>query len=231
MIIPRRFLNRFSRTPKPPTAASPPPKAVFLSLSFHVLFRFSAAAQASLHRPAPRTRSRATLIPLLRPLDRRKGLLSHISPVSSTALILILRYLRFTSATPAFCDRSPFLRRRADFLCRRSTFLCRRVSPGEAAPKGATGRGDPTASVRSTLRLAPTADHIRPFRRRKLARPAAPFCHHSPTRLRPLPDPPLTIAKSGGNHRPTLASKRPCITRFQSLDNPWHVHSNPGTVS
>ena len=73
MIIPRRFLNRFSRTPKPPTAASPPPKAVFLSLSFHVLFRFSAAAQASLHRPAPRIRSRATLIPLLRPLDRRKG--------------------------------------------------------------------------------------------------------------------------------------------------------------
>ena len=52
------------------------PKAAFISLSFHrrrVLSRFSAAAQASLHRPAPRTRSRATLIPLLRPLDRRKG--------------------------------------------------------------------------------------------------------------------------------------------------------------
>ena len=81
MIIPRRFLNRFSRTPKPPTAASPPPKAVFLSLSFHVLFRFSAAAQASLHRPAPRTRSRATLIPLLRPLDRRKG---QKTPIDNT---------------------------------------------------------------------------------------------------------------------------------------------------
>ena len=74
-----------------PTAA---PKAAFISLSFHrrrVLFRFPAAAQASLHRPAPRTRSRATLIPLLRPLDRRKGLLSHISPVSSTALIVVCR--------------------------------------------------------------------------------------------------------------------------------------------
>ena len=45
------------------------PKAAFLSLSFR--FHFTAAAQASLHRPAPRTRSRATLIPLLRPLDRR----------------------------------------------------------------------------------------------------------------------------------------------------------------
>ena len=144
------------------------PKAAFISLSFHhrrVLFRFSAAAQASLHRPAPRTRSRATLIPLLRPLDRRKELLSHISPVSSTALILILRYLRFTSATHAFCDRSPFLCRRANFLCRRSTFLCRRVSPGEAAPKGATRRGDPTLRVRSTLRLAPTATPIRPIYR------------------------------------------------------------------
>ena len=132
MIIPRRFLNRFSRTPKPPTAASPPPKAAFISLSFHhrrVLFRFSAAAQASLHRPAPRTRSRATLIPLLRPLDRRKGLLSHISPVSSTALILILRYLRFNSATPAFCDRSPFLCRRANFFCRRRPHALRPQHP------------------------------------------------------------------------------------------------------
>ena len=116
-----------------PTAA---PKAAFISLSFHhrrVLFRFSAAAQASLHRPAPRTRSRATLIPLLRPLDRRKELLSHISPVSSTALILALQYLRFTSAVPTFCDRSPFLCRRADFFCRRSTFLCRR-RPHAARP-------------------------------------------------------------------------------------------------
>ena len=109
-----------------PTAA---PKAAFISLSFHrrrVLSRFSADAQASLHRPAPRTRSRTTLIPLLRPLDRRKELLSHISPVSSTALILALQYLRFTSAVPAFCDRRPFLCRRANFLYRRANFFCRR---------------------------------------------------------------------------------------------------------
>ena len=64
--------------PPPPTAAPQKP----LSFRFH----FTAAAQASLHRPAPRTRSRATLIPLLRPLDRRKELLSHISPASPTAL-------------------------------------------------------------------------------------------------------------------------------------------------
>ena len=89
------------------------PKAAFISLSFHhrrVLFRFSAAAQASLHRPAPRTRSRATLIPLLRPLDRRKGLLSHISPVSPTALTChparhFRAYCRPRSAHPA----TPFL--------------------------------------------------------------------------------------------------------------------------
>ena len=145
---------------------------------------------------------------------------------------------------------------------------------------------DPTLCVRSTLRLAPTADLIRPFRRRNPPCPAAPFCHHSPTRLRPLPDLPLTTAKSGGGHSPTsalsippippisavhschqatstvcsvwsycptrfgilpdstwnkarpappysptLTSKRPRITRFQLLDNPCHVHSNPGTVS
>ena len=102
-----RLHNRFSRTPQPQTAAPPPLKQ-------------------SLHRPAPRTRSLATLIPLLRPLDRRKELLSHISPVSSTALILALQYLRFTSAVPTFCDRSPFLCRRADFLCRRANFFCRR---------------------------------------------------------------------------------------------------------
>ena len=121
-----------------PNRQPPRPKSrfhfAFISLSFHrhrVLFRFSAAAQASLHRPAPRTRSRATLIPLLRPLDRRKGLLSHLSPVSSTGLILALQYLRFTSAVPTFCDRSPFLCRRADFFCRRSTFLCRRRPHGE----------------------------------------------------------------------------------------------------
>ena len=83
--------------------------------------------------------------------------------------------LRSATATPAFCDRRPFLCRRSTFLCRRANFFCRRVSPGEAAPKGATRRGDPTASVRSTLRLAPTADPIRPFRRRKPARPAAPL--------------------------------------------------------
>ena len=88
--------------------------------------RRAAAAQASRHRPAPRTRSRATLIPLLRPLDRRKELLSHISPVSSTALILTLRYLHFISAATTFCDRRPFLCRRADFLCRRANFFCRR---------------------------------------------------------------------------------------------------------
>ena len=60
------------------------PMSAFISLSFHhrrVLFRFSAAAQASLHRPAPRTRSRATLIPLLRPLDRRKG---QKTPIDNT---------------------------------------------------------------------------------------------------------------------------------------------------
>ena len=190
------------------------------------------------------------------------------------------------SAAPAFSDRSPFLCRRSTFLCRRANFFCRRVSPGEAAPKGAARRGDPTASVRSTLRLAPTADLIRPFRRRNPPCPADPFCHHSPTRLRPLPDLPLTTAKSRGGHSPTsaslvppippisavhssrqatstvcsvwsyfptrfgilpdppchrdrsappysptLTSKRPRITRFLSLDNPCHEHSNPGTVS
>ena len=190
MIIPRRFLNRFSRTPKPPTAASPPPKAVFLSLSFHVLFRFSAAAQASLHRPAPRTRSRATLIPLLRPLDRRKELLSHISPVSSTALILILRYLRFTSATPAFYDRSPFLCRRANFLCRRSTFLCRR-RPHAARPQHPPSRAyrhsnppDLPSVLRQSAvhRLAipcppvRTSDRrVRPYCRSRLVVPAISF--------------------------------------------------------
>ena len=34
----------------------------------------------------------------------------------------------FTSAVPAFCDRSPFLCRRANFLCRRANFFCRRAN-------------------------------------------------------------------------------------------------------
>ena len=169
------------------------PKAAFISLSFHhrrVLFRFSAAAQASLHRPAPRTRSRATLIPLLRPLDRRKELLSHISPVSSTALILILRYLRFTSATHAFCDRSPFLCRRANFLCRRSTFLCRR-KPHAARPQHPPSRAyrhsnppDLPSVLRQSAvhRLAipcppvRTSDRrVRPYCRSRLVVPAISF--------------------------------------------------------
>ena len=64
----------------------------------------------------------------------------------------------------------------------------------------------PTLCVRSTLKPAPTADLIRPFRRRNPPRPVAQLYHHSPTRLRPLPDLPLTTAKSGGCHSPTLAS-------------------------
>ena len=81
------------------SAISSPQKP--LSFRFH----FTAAAQASLHRPAPRTRSRATLIPLLRPLDCRKELLSHISLVSSTALIVVrLFYVRLCGHRTAAFD-------------------------------------------------------------------------------------------------------------------------------
>ena len=86
---------------------------------------------------------------------------------------------------------------------------------------------DPTLCVRSTLRLAPTADLIRPFRRRNPPCPAAPFCHHSPTRLRPLPDLPWSTAKLATPHSPTLASLVPPIPPISAVHS---CHQAESTV-
>ena len=187
---------------QPPRRTAAPQKP--LSFRFH----FTAAAQASLHRPAPRTRSRATLIPLLRPLDRRKELLSHISPVSSTALILALQYLRFTSAVPTFCDRSPFLCRRADFLCRRADFLCRRAN---------------FFCRRSTHAVRPQHPPTRAYRRPDSPIPppksAAPSCPVLP----PQPDSFATTSRPAFDHSQIGRGPQPDFGLKTTLHNPISI--------
>ena len=78
-----RFQTIAARTSQPPSQP--------LFKGIQTPNRRAAAAQASLHRPAPRTRSRATLIPLLRPLDRRKGVRTPIGNTTNDASRLTRR--------------------------------------------------------------------------------------------------------------------------------------------
>ena len=149
-----------------PTAAPQKP----LSFRFH----FTAAAQASLHRPAPRTQSRATLIPLIRPLDRRKGVLSHISPVSSTALIVVCRQPQGVFGICASPPQLPLFATAVLFSAAALTFSVAALTFSAAA--------DPTPRVRSTLRFDPPADPALSFRSYSPTSPSpsrnsvSPFC-------------------------------------------------------
>ena len=150
-------------------------------------------------RSFPLFRRRSSIAPPTRPTHPKSG---YPHPAPSTprppqriAFAHFTRFFNrfdFGTSVSAFHLRSPY------FLRPHSFFSAAALTFSAAAA--------PTPCVRSTLRLAPTADLIRPFRRRNPPRPAAPFCHHSPTRLRPLPAPPWNTAKSGGGHSPTLAS-------------------------
>ena len=129
-----RSHSRFSRTSQPTTAAPqlPPQKPLSFRFHFTAAAFFSAFPPPLKHRSTDPPHAPEVGLPSSRSFDpstAAKNCFSHISPVSSTALILALQYQRFTSAVPTFCDRSPFLCRRANFFCRRSTHAVRPQHP------------------------------------------------------------------------------------------------------